>query len=101
MPKKTAKRPSFFKSFKQSLLNKLLKNKHLKNSITLEHRTIYVLPSSLGWYFIVVAILNFVMGINYQNNLILIMWIIRQQLRNEIRLLFVYIIVLLNYKPSG
>jgi len=73
MPKKTAKRRSLFRSFKQSVFNKLLKNKHLKNSITLEHRTIYVLPSSLGWYFIVVAILNFVMGINYQNNLILIM----------------------------
>ncbi|CAM2758766.1 DUF58 domain-containing protein [Pseudoalteromonas distincta] len=73
MPKKTVKRPSLFKSFKVSLFNKLLKNKHLKNSITLEHRTIYVLPSSLGWYFVIVAILNFVMGINYQNNLILIM----------------------------
>jgi len=73
MPKKVAKGPSLFKSFKTRVFNKLLKNKHLKNTITLEHKTIYVLPSSLGWYFIVVAVLNFVMGINYQNNLILIM----------------------------
>ncbi|WP_166109057.1 DUF58 domain-containing protein [Pseudoalteromonas sp. Z9A5] len=73
MPKKTLKRPTLFKSFKRAIFNKLLKNKHLKNSITLEHKTIYVLPSSLGWYFVIVAILNFIMGINYQNNLILIM----------------------------
>jgi uncharacterized protein (DUF58 family) len=73
MPKKSIKRPTLYTSFKRTVFNKLLKSKHLKNSITLEHKTIYVLPSSLGWYFIVVAILNFVMGINYQNNLILIM----------------------------
>lgn len=73
MPNKTAKRPALFKSFKRAIFNKLLKNKHLKQSITLEHKTIYVFPSSLGCYFISVAILNFVMGINYQNNLILIM----------------------------
>ena len=73
MPAKKSKRVSLFTSFKRIIFEKFLKNKHLKNSITLEHNTIYVLPSSLGWYFVIVAILNFVMGINYQNNLILVM----------------------------
>ena len=73
MPKNTPKRPTLFSSFKQRLFNKFIKNKHLKNSITLEHRTIYVLPSTLGWYFILVAALNYIMGTNYQNNLILVM----------------------------
>lgn len=73
MPSKKSKRPNIFTSLKRTVFDKFLKHKHQKNSITLEHNTIYVLPSSLGWYFIIVAILNFVMGINYQNNLILIM----------------------------
>ena len=73
MPSKKSKRPNIFASLKHTVFDKFLKHKHQKNSITLEHNTIYVLPSSLGWYFIIVAILNFVMGINYQNNLILIM----------------------------
>lgn len=68
-----AKRPAFVSAFKHAILNALLKNKHKKNSITLTHNTIYVLPSTLGIYFIIVALLNFVMGINYQNNLILFM----------------------------
>jgi uncharacterized protein (DUF58 family) len=70
---KPARRFGFINSLQQFLFNKFIKNKHLKNSITLKHKTIYLLPSSLGRYFIVVAVLNFVMGINYQNNLILIM----------------------------
>jgi uncharacterized protein (DUF58 family) len=73
MPKYTLKRPALFSRLKQTIFNKLFKTKHLKNSITLEHRNIYVLPSSLGMYFLVVAVLNFIMGINYQNNLILVM----------------------------
>ncbi len=67
------KRPTFIDDIKSAILTALLKNKHKKNSITLKHNTIYVLPSTLGVYFSVVASLNFVMGINYQNNLILFM----------------------------
>lgn len=67
------KRPTFIHDIKSAILTALLKNKHKKNSITLKHNTIYVLPSTLGVYFSVVASLNFVMGINYQNNLILFM----------------------------
>jgi uncharacterized protein (DUF58 family) len=69
----TVKSPTLFKSLQQALLAKLLQKRHLKNTITLKHQTIYVLPSHLGVYFTLVAILNFVMGINYQNNLILMM----------------------------
>ena len=67
------KRPTFIHAIKSAILTALLKNKHKKNSITLTHNTIYVLPSTLGVYFTAVALLNFVMGINYQNNLILFM----------------------------
>lgn len=67
------KRPTFIHDIKSAILTNLLKNKHKKNSITLKHSTIYVLPSTLGVYFSVVALLNLVMGINYQNNLILFM----------------------------
>ena len=63
------KRPTFIHAIKSTILTTLLKNKHKKNSITLTHNTIYVLPSTLGVYFTIVALLNFVMGINYQNNL--------------------------------
>ncbi|WP_404340138.1 DUF58 domain-containing protein [Pseudoalteromonas mariniglutinosa] len=65
--------PTFMASLKDYLVSKLLKDKHKKNSITLSHSTIYVLPSKLGWQFLAVALLNFIMGINYQNNLILAM----------------------------
>ena len=71
--KKKAKKVSILGALKKLILNKLLKNKHSKQSITLAHNNIYVVPSQLGFYFIIVAILNFVMGINYQNNLILVM----------------------------
>lgn len=67
------KRPAFVKQFRQLVFNKLLKNKHKKNEIELQHKTIYVLPSKLGGQFLIIALLNFVMGINYQNNLILAM----------------------------
>jgi len=67
------KRPAFVNQFRQSVFNKLLKNKHKTNEIELQHKTIYVLPSKLGGQFLLIALLNFVMGINYQNNLILAM----------------------------
>ena len=65
--------PAFIEQFRQSIFNKLLKSKHRTNEIELKHKTIYVLPSKLGGQFLLIALLNFVMGINYQNNLILAM----------------------------
>lgn len=68
------KRPAFIISeIGQSIFNKFLKNKHNVNEISLQHKNIYVLPSKLGMQFLLIALLNFVMGINYQNNLILAM----------------------------
>ena len=48
----------------------LLRDKHKKSQLTLGHSTLYVLPSKLGMFFLVVAALNFILGANYQNNLI-------------------------------
>ena len=62
-----------FADFKQALFTKLLKNKHTGNTLTLKHNTIYVLPSKMGCGFLFVTVLNFILGINYQNNLILAM----------------------------
>ncbi|MFY8274992.1 DUF58 domain-containing protein [Pseudoalteromonas sp. SSDWG2] len=48
----------------------LLRNKHKKKRITLDHSTLYVLPSKLGMFFLLIAVLNFLLATNYQNNLI-------------------------------
>ncbi|MBR8844816.1 DUF58 domain-containing protein [Pseudoalteromonas sp. M8] len=45
--------------------------RHQRSEIRLSHNNIYILPSKDGGFFIAVALLNFVLGINYQNNLIL------------------------------
>ncbi|MFY8328519.1 DUF58 domain-containing protein [Pseudoalteromonas sp. ZZD1] len=70
---KNKKSGFLFADFKQALFSKLLKNKHTGNTLTLKHNTIYVLPSKMGCGFLFVAVLNFILGINYQNNLILAM----------------------------
>ncbi|MCQ8876716.1 DUF58 domain-containing protein [Pseudoalteromonas shioyasakiensis] len=64
---------SAFVTIKNSLFSKFLKNKHTGDTLLLKHNTIYVLPSKMGAGFLFVAILNFILGINYQNNLILAM----------------------------
>ncbi|WP_172971579.1 DUF58 domain-containing protein [Pseudoalteromonas sp. A25] len=48
-----------------------IRKKHNADSLTFKHNTIYVLPSTMGTGFIGVSILNFLLGINYQNNLLL------------------------------
>ncbi|MEO2279383.1 DUF58 domain-containing protein [Pseudoalteromonas pernae] len=48
----------------------LLRDKHKTSRITLSHNTLYVLPSKMGMLFLLVAVLNFILGANYQNNLI-------------------------------
>ncbi|KZN64393.1 DUF58 domain-containing protein [Pseudoalteromonas luteoviolacea] len=52
-------------------LNGVITKKHSANTITLSHENIYVVPSKSGFLFLFFALLNFVIGINYQNNLIL------------------------------
>ncbi|TQF67354.1 DUF58 domain-containing protein [Pseudoalteromonas luteoviolacea] len=52
-------------------LNNIIAKKHSSNSITFSHDNIYVVPSKSGFLFLFFALLNFVIGINYQNNLIL------------------------------
>ena len=41
------------------------------DQVTLQHRTIYVLPSKQGIFFLLTILLIWVLGTNYQNNLIL------------------------------
>jgi uncharacterized protein (DUF58 family) len=50
---------------------KLMTRKHTAENIVFKHDSIYVLPSQSGLLFIGIAVLNFILGINYQNNLIL------------------------------
>ncbi|MBQ4848415.1 DUF58 domain-containing protein [Pseudoalteromonas sp. MMG005] len=55
----------------QNLLDKILSKKHQCESIVFKHDSIYVVPSKGGFGFLSIALLNFILGINYQNNLIL------------------------------
>ncbi|MCF6442823.1 DUF58 domain-containing protein [Pseudoalteromonas luteoviolacea] len=55
----------------KSWIDKLIAKKHSANTITFTHNNIYVMPSFLGLCFLGFALLNFIIGINYQNNLIL------------------------------
>ncbi|WP_158684714.1 DUF58 domain-containing protein [Pseudoalteromonas sp. T1lg48] len=48
----------------------LLRDKHKTATLTLGHSTVYVLPSKLGFGFLLVAGLNFILAANYQNNLV-------------------------------
>ncbi|WP_010363420.1 DUF58 domain-containing protein [Pseudoalteromonas citrea] len=50
---------------------KFVSRRHTANHMVFKHDSIYVLPSQSGLLFIGITILNFVLGINYQNNLIL------------------------------
>lgn len=52
--------------------SQLIKRKHDKLLLTLKHQNLYVLPSKLGWLFILFSILIFLLGSNYQNNLIIL-----------------------------
>lgn len=45
--------------------------KHTADHMIFKHDSIYVLPSQSGLLFIGIMVLNFILGINYQNNLIL------------------------------
>lgn len=56
----------------QFINNTLLKRKHNKNNLVLKHHNIYVVPSKFGLAFLSFNILIFVLGSNYQNNLILL-----------------------------
>ncbi|TMP30194.1 hypothetical protein CWB99_02960 [Pseudoalteromonas rubra] len=55
----------------QSWLADMIKRKHSAAQITLSHHNIYIVPSRQGAFFLCMVILNFILGSNYQNNLIL------------------------------
>ncbi|TMP36007.1 DUF58 domain-containing protein [Pseudoalteromonas rubra] len=55
----------------QSWLADIIKRKHSAVQITLSHHNIYIVPSRQGGFFLCMVILNFILGSNYQNNLIL------------------------------
>ncbi|MDK1288004.1 DUF58 domain-containing protein [Pseudoalteromonas umbrosa] len=59
------------KAIYKGWIDKLIAKKHSANIITFSHNNIYVMPSLLGLGFLSFALLNFILGINYQNNLIL------------------------------
>jgi len=58
--------------FNKFINNILLKRKHNKSDLLLKHHNIYVLPSKFGLAFLCFNILIFILGSNYQNNLILL-----------------------------
>ncbi len=55
----------------QSWLADMIKRKHSAAQLTLSHHNIYIVPSKQGAFFLCMVILNFILGSNYQNNLIL------------------------------
>ncbi|NNG42996.1 DUF58 domain-containing protein [Pseudoalteromonas sp. NEC-BIFX-2020_002] len=73
MKNKKNQRISIWYKLKTVVFKALLKKKHNTERLILKHNTIYILPSKMGAGFLLVTLLNFVLGINYQNNLILAM----------------------------
>ncbi|MCF6433988.1 DUF58 domain-containing protein [Pseudoalteromonas sp. MMG022] len=63
--------PALSEGYVSGFFSRVIRNKHEGERITFKHNTIYVLPSLTGFGFIAVSALNFVLGINYQNNLLL------------------------------
>ena len=67
---------SMVRTLKQKLnetLNRLLKSrKHCGENITLNHSNIYVLPSKFGLAYLFLNSLIYILGVNYQNNLVLL-----------------------------
>lgn len=73
MNTKIVSSPAFFDTVKSRLTELLLKNKHHTKHLILKHNTTYIFPSKAGLGFLFVTLLNFILGINYQNNLVLVM----------------------------
>lgn len=59
-------------ALREKLHTLFVSNKHRGDSIRFSHKNLYILPSRLGLSFIFIAILNFLLATNYQNNLVLI-----------------------------
>ncbi|WP_372768440.1 DUF58 domain-containing protein [Pseudoalteromonas sp.] len=59
---------SYFNAWFNGLLKK---RKHSAKTITLSHKNIYILPSKFGLAYLFVNLLVYVLGINYQNNLVI------------------------------
>lgn len=60
--------PSVIKVF----FNKWIARRHNVSPILLSHNTIYILPSKLGALFLCLTLVLFIVGVNYQNNLLLL-----------------------------
>jgi uncharacterized protein (DUF58 family) len=59
------------KGIKQYFWRWILRRSPLASSVELRHRSIYVLPTPQGWMFLLVLLIMWLLGTNYQNNLIL------------------------------
>lgn len=60
------------KTYVNAWFNKQLKKrKHSAKTITLSHKNIYILPSKFGMAYLFVNLLVYILGINYQNNLVI------------------------------
>lgn len=54
-------------------LNFLKRQIPVSNEVRLHQRNIFILPSSFGFFFALLNVLLFVLGVNYQNNLVIIL----------------------------
>ncbi|WP_462174199.1 hypothetical protein [Pseudoalteromonas xiamenensis] len=55
----------------ESRLIRWLGNRYRKERVEFRHHNIYILPTNLGWLFLFFTTLVFILGVNYQNNLLL------------------------------
>lgn len=61
------------KLFQQRWLKWLKRRMPVQSQVTLHRRNIFILPSKFGVVFLVLNILLFILGVNYQNNLVIIL----------------------------
>ena len=59
--------------FRQQFTSWLNKRQPLAREVTLSQKIIYILPSRFGLWYILLLVLLYLLGTNYQNNLILLM----------------------------
>lgn len=59
-------------SMAKVFFDKWIAKRHNVNRLLLNHNTIYILPSKLGALFLSLTLVLFIVGVNYQNNLLLL-----------------------------
>lgn len=72
MPNLTIKRRLYW-YYWQFIERYLLKRQPAATSVTLVQKLIFILPTRYGWWFLFLICLLYLLGTNYQNNLILLM----------------------------